>query len=294
MQHVISSDDWLQRLESEYLTTFIKDGGSSVKFVVTASDGSRRKSCAAVAQRCGELGYVVVRLDSALARFHMPQDIFFGIANQVDWRELARRLILRMAERAGYRTEGIMPSAPGNIFKAIGDSNDLEGQFVLAELRPAIQDTVFKNLNMVKDFRVAMTQLCLKEDVGGDGEYDGGQVLDWLTGSNQRIGNVKALGIASSISRTTARYFIESALYWFQHVGHTGTLMLLDSARVTLARNPRDEFRYYTRSMTMDYYELLRELVDQTDRLVGTLVLVATNEEFLDETSRVRKKSFVS
>ena len=64
--------------------------------------------------------------------------------------------------------------------------------------------------------------------------------------------------------------------------------MLLDSARVTLARNPRDEFRYYTRSMTMDYYELLRELVDQTDRLVGTLVLVATNEEFLDETSGQR------
>ena len=136
---------------------------------------------------------------------------------------------------------------------------------------------------MVKDFRVAMAQLCIKENVVSNGEYDGTPVLDWLTGVNPRIGNVKAMGIASGINRTTARYFIESALYWFQHVGHTGTVIVLNSARVTLARNPGDALRYYTKAMTMDYYELLRELVDQTDRLVGTLVLVATNDEFLDD-----------
>ena len=65
-------------------------------------------------------------------------------------------------------------------------------------------------------------------------------------------------------------------------------MLLLDSARVTLTRNPRDDFRYYTRAMATDYYELLRELIDQTDRLAGAFVLVGTNEEFLDESGGQR------
>ena len=288
MQHTLSISNWLQTLESEYLDSFIRDSGSSIKFAVTDSDNLLYNACREVADKCRHRGYMVIELDSAKARFHMPQDIFFGMANQVDWRALARRLILRLAEECGYRTNGIVASSSNNIFQDIAECNNVEWQFVLSELRPHIENAVFKNMNMVKDFRVAMSQLCMKENVGSDGEYDGTPVIDWLTGVNQRIGNVKALGIASGINRTTARYFIESALYWFQHVGHTGTIVVLNSTRVTVARNPRDGFRYYTRAMAMDYYELLRELVDQTDRLVGTLVLVATSEEFLDDTAAGR------
>lgn len=74
----------------------------------------------------------------------------------------------------------------------------------------------------------------------------------------------------------------ESVLYWIRDAGHSGTVVLLDNRRVTLARNPRDGVRYYTRAMAMDHYELLREFVDDVDRLAGTLMLVATDEGFLD------------
>ena len=40
--------------------------------------------------------------------------------------------------------------------------------------------------------------------------------------------------------------------------------------------------RYYTKAMAMDHYELLRELVDDVDRLTGTLMVVATGRGFLD------------
>ena len=59
--------------------------------------------------------------------------------------------------------------------------------------------------------------------------------------------------------------------------------MLLDNSRVTLARNPKDGRRYYTRAMTLDHYELLREFIDDGDRLPGMLLFVLTNDEFLDE-----------
>ena len=36
----------------------------------------------------------------------------------------------------------------------------------------------------------------------------------------------------------------------------------------------------------MDHYELLRELIDGTDRLEGLLMVVLADEEFLDEDTR--------
>ena len=68
-----------------------------------------------------------------------------------------------------------------------------------------------------------------------------------------------------------------------REAGLAGTVVLLDNRRVTVARNPRDGLRYYTRAMTVDHYELLREFIDGVDRLAGALLVVATGDGFLDD-----------
>lgn len=279
--------DWLGFLEREYLSTFIKDGGASVKFAVTTED-LRPELRAAIVGRSKELDYIVIEVDAAVSRVHMPQDIFFGMASQVDWRKLARRFILRLAKSSGYRVEDIDPSNSGNIFRAIAESNSLMPDYMNLQLEPQIQDNVYFNPRMAKDFRVAMTQLCRLENTRENQEYGGQPLIDWLTGDNTRVSSVKPFLIYNAINRTTARHFIESAVYWFQYLGHTGTVILLDNSRVTLVRNPRDGRRYYTKTMVTEHYELLREFVDGADRLLGTLIVVATNSEFLDEDSRSR------
>ena len=287
MSKTIPIQDWLQNIDDEYLSAFVREGGASIKFAVTP-DGLKPDLYEAVDIRCQKLDYIFARLDAAEIRAHMPQDLFFGLAHQVDWRFLARRLILRLASGRGYAVEGINPKVSGNVFAAIAEANEIELQFFLGEIRPAIQNHVFKNPRMAKDFRVAMTQLCLMENTRDDGEYDGQPVLEWLTGVNTRVSNVRPFSIHTGINRTTARYFIESVLYWIRFAGYTGTVVLLDNSRVTLARNPKDGRRYYTRAMAMDHYELLREFVDDVDRLSGTLLVVVTNSEFLDESAASR------
>lgn len=133
---------------------------------------------------------------------------------------------------------------------------------------------------MARDFKVAMIHLC--RDLGESNQ----PLLDWLIGANTRISNVRLFSIRTSINRTTARHYIESALYWVRHVGYAGTVILLENTRVTLARNPRDDRRYYTQPMTIEHYELLREFIDDVDRLAGTLLVVVTNHEFIDEQSK--------
>ena len=137
----IPIDDWLSRIEDEYLSTFIKGGGSSIKFAVVADDALPRLRDA-VAGRCAALDYVFVALDAARLRAHMPQDIFFELARQMEWRRLARRVILRLAAARHYAVEGIDPGGNDNVFDAIAGANDLESQFLLREIRPAIQASV--------------------------------------------------------------------------------------------------------------------------------------------------------
>lgn len=288
MSATLPLQEWLRFIDGEYLASgFIRDGGAAVKFAVTP-DPLKDDLQAAVRRGCRDHGLAFACLDAAEVRVHMPQDIFFGLARQVDWRVLARRLVLRMAARRSYAVEGMNEYVSGNIFDAIADANGLEKRMVLQNLRPALQEEVFRNPNMVRDFRVAMCHLCEGEDVLDSGAYNRQPVLDWLKGDNARLGSVRPFGIYGGINRTTARYFIQSTLYWIQFCGGAGTVLLLDNSRVTVARNPRDDRRYYTRAMALDHYELLREFVDDIDRLPGMLLFVMTCDEFLDESAASR------
>ena len=289
MPNAIPLTSWLGTLETEYLSSFIPEGGASVKFAVTPGE-LKPDIFTAMRDRCSEGNYCLIELNAGEMRAHMPQDIFFSMAQQVDWRLLARRAILRLANEQGYRVDGVDP-VTANVFGGIAHENGLETQFVLSLLFRAIQDYVFSNPSMAKDFRVAMSHLCVGESGDGD-QYTGQPLLDWLTGSNTRISSVRPLPIYTGINRTTARYFIESTLFWIRFAGYAGTILLFDNTRVTMARNPGDGLRYYTRAMAVDHYELLREFVDGVDKLANTLLLVVTSEDFLDEDNSTRSRGY--
>jgi len=281
MSNSIPIQEWLGFIDSEYLSTFVKDGGASVKFAVTPEE---RKSelYRSLRARCEELDYVFVELDAVSSRVHMPQDIFFALAKQIDWRLLAQRMVRRLAEEKGFNVDGVaIADANENVYSSLARANGIEARFVLQEIRPDVVSQVLRNQKMARDFKVAMTHLCTSLD-GGESRQP---LLDWLTGVNTRISNVRPFSIRTSINRTTARHYIESALYWVRHVGHAGTALLLENSRVTLARRPKDGSRYYTRAMTIDHYELLREFIDDVDRLAATLMVVVTNNDFIDEES---------
>ena len=281
MRNSIAVEDWLDVLDREYLATFIAEGGAAVKIAV-AEQRERRLLAQRLAERCAERGYFPVRIDAARCRAHMPQDLFHTLAGRVDWRLLARRRVLALAARRGYLVDGIDDAAP--VVPAIVErSGGLNAQAVLVELRPEVQNQVLEDSRMARDFRTAMYHLCLAECQDGVSGYGCQPILDWLTGENSRIGPVRPFSLSTPINRTTARYFIESALYWLKAAGYTGTVLLFDTARVTLPRNPRDGARYYTRAMTIDHYELLRQFVDDIDRLTGTLLIVATARDFVDD-----------
>ena len=93
----------------------------------------------------------------------------------------------------------------------------------------------------------------------------GQPLLDWLTGNQYPCQQRQAI-IPFTPPSIALRPDISSnrPSIWIRYVGYAGTVTLFDNSRVTVARrpNPKDGFRYYTRPMAMEHYELLREFID--------------------------------
>lgn len=280
MAQNLSVSAWVNHVDKEYLSTFIKCGGATIKFVV-ADESVKPALKQSIKHTAEGLGYQVIDIDSVDCRFHMPQDIFFALAIQIDWRLIARTFILRLTDKLNFRVNNIEPTTKGDIFEEIATENNLSKKQILLRLRPEFYKVPL-NKSMAKDFRVAMTHLCIQEENSIDLNYGGQPIIDWLTGRNTRVSSVKPFSIHTPINRTTARIFLESALYWFHEIGISGTLIMLDNSRVTVSKRPADGSRYYTRPMAMEHYELLRQFIDSTERLKSTAILTLSNQEFLN------------
>jgi hypothetical protein len=281
----MNSSNWLDFLESEYLASFIKDGGSAIKFAVPLEDDIAATLAFEIKARATQLGYVVAHVDSGLTRVHMVEQLFFSVAEQIPWRETVQRVVVRLAEAEGYA-----PPAPGDalLFHRLADANGLATDFLLMDLRrklrSKVETHVFHDKGLAKDFRVAMTHLALAELAGAqEATMTYGVLTDWLCGRNRVVSAVKPFQIFSRITRGNARYLFESLLVWLAFAGYSGLALTIDISRISVVRNPKDELLHYTRAGVVDAYELLRQFIDGTDRLENCLIVVVPDPDFLDE-----------
>lgn len=281
MTFSMSSSNWLDFLESEYLASFIKDGGSAIKFAVPLEDDIAATLSGEIRARATQLGYVVAHVDSGLTRVHMVEQLFFSVAEQIPWRETVQRVVGRLAEAEGYA-----PPAPGEepLFRRLAAANGLDADFLLMDLRRKIEAHVFRHTGLAKDFRVAMTQLALAELVGAqEATTVHGVLTDWLCGRNRAVSAVKPYHIFTRITRTNARYLFELLLVWLAFAGYAGLALTIDISRISVVRNPKDERLHYTKAGVMDAYKLLRQFIDGTDRLENCLIVVVPHPDFLEE-----------
>jgi len=281
MEDSIKLNEWLQVMESEYLSSFVPAGGSTIKFCVL--DASDRPAVTAKISEHGEnLGYWVVRVDGESARVHMMQDIFLEIGSQIDWRVLARRAVIKLAEKARYRTDGI-DVYQDKIADSIAELNGVESDDVFRDIRPFIRDEVLKDSYMARDFRVALTALCTQELIQSETtDYMAGDLVKWLSNSKEPLDLKQFLIYKTAINRVTAIHFLESLSYCLHWVGLPGLMVLIDNTRIYAHPNPKDGVRYYTRPMVMDHYEVLRNFVDGVDEFLGIFMVVITDPEFLN------------
>lgn len=278
----IDATEYAVFLADAYLTGFVADGGAAVKFAVAADGEALAGFGQALAVESERLGFTFVRVDSAQAKISMIQHVFFGVAAQIDWQALARRVNASLAAGLYEDDGGLMTVA------RIAESNEVDQTIVRYEMHKRLTTHVLRNYTLAKDFRVAMTQLCLAQlDDDDRGEQSCASILDWLRGDLRLISAVKPMHIYQRIGRHNARAMLVSTARWIRQTGGAGLVVNLDLHALAATRRrdvPEDEI-YYTPAALWDAYEVLRQFIDATDEMEGLLVVVSAPDTLLDDFS---------
>jgi hypothetical protein len=278
----IDATEYAAFLADAYLAGFVADGGAAVKFAVatdgTALDGFEQ----ALAAGSERLGFTFVRVDSAQAKISMIQQVFFSVSGQIDWPGLARRVNTSLASELYEDDGGAMTVA------RISEHNEVDQNIVRREMHKRLSKHVIRNYALAKDFRVAMTQLCLAQlDDDALGQQSCTSILDWLKGDLRLISAVKPMQIYQRIGRHNARAMLASTARWIRQTGGAGLVVNIDLRALAATRRrdvPEDQI-YYTPAALWDAYEVLRQFIDATDEMEGLLVVVSAPDSLLDDFS---------
>jgi len=278
----LTLDAWMGRIRSEYLEDFIAGGGSAVKFAVPG--GGAPQVIDTLQEAALRQGYLVASVDAGETKVQLIDQLFFAVSRQIDWEALAQAIRVRAITESGYA----LPAAGPLSIASIADTNSAEARFVRNNLQQWFSVNVLRDHRMSQEFRQAMAVLCLQPldlPITDDGLYQ--RVLDWLHGDLRLISSLKPAQIYQKISRKNARDLFISLGRWCPFAGRAGLTLIIDIGACSVPRRAMASGSiFYSRTMVMDLYEVLRQFIDETDDLQSIFVAVVAAPEFLTDDSR--------
>jgi hypothetical protein len=280
--------EWLAIAQREYLQSFIRGGGASVKFLAPTEEinrGGLKQGLRGIAET---EGYQFAWVDAATTRVHMIDHVFHEIAQQIDWDELSFSFVSRLLAEQGFT----LPSQRYEFtVQRLAELNKRDERLLRQELHALPEKRLLQDYQMSHEFRLAMIRLC-QAHLGADGmsPVPAEVIKEWLCGRLRRLVELKPALIFQKVARDNARYLLSSLSHWLHLAGKSGLVLALDISRC-LAQRPKpkdqqDDSRYYTQAMTLDAYEVLRQCIDATDELEFCFIIVLVPPAFLHPDDR--------
>lgn len=283
---MIPADRFVSFLDQEYLHGYVDAGGAAVKFVVPADDAQAAAFTDGFGSAAGRAGYATVHVDAAVTRVHLLEQVFFQVARQIDWDGLAAVATRRAVSAAGYP-----PLADGAVtLEGLASHHQVDPRELKRDLDRQLQRQVQQDYAMIAEFRTAMLRLGqaqLRSGQVADAEH--AAILDWLRGDLRQISALKSALIFRRIGRHNARQMLFSLAHWLSVNDRAGLALVLDIRRLGFGRRPVPEERhghYYTKAALLDAYEMMRQLVDNTDEMANCMVVVIASPAFLSDPAR--------
>ena len=275
----VTEETWLDLIDREYLLQFISGGGSAVKFV--EGDAERldeiQARLAALAER-HELASC--RINTSQTKMHMIQDIFFAVSRSLDWPAMAQDFVEALVIKHGY---GWPRPGGGVTFQEIAAHNEIDVRLFRRDLNRWLTDEIMRDRSMSQDFRIAMATLCrtrLEPDETDKGVTT--PVLEWLRGELRAVGALRQTYITAKITRHNGRAMLRSLCRWLRLCGRKGICVTLDIRQVLRAGTALGEGLRYTLAAVIDAFEVLRQLIDDTETFQGLMGVVLADEALTD------------
>lgn len=270
-------------LQREYLDSFVAEGGAAVKVAIAPSSREAGDLAYDVTRAATKSSYTCVIINAAQVRTSLVQQVFFEVARAVNWRSAARAVLLdAVRAQLGVEIKG------DPTLEAIREATQLDIPLARTQMLKALQEKVYRNYGLAKDFRIAMMKYCEAElDSGASADQSRRALQDWLCGDLRLIGAVKDKGIFQKIGRHNARVMVASTARWLRQAGGKGLMIVLDIERLAHPTRQSSEIGlHYPLAHVMDTYEMLRQFIDATDEMEGVMLLITAPPTLLVDEKR--------
>jgi P-loop Domain of unknown function (DUF2791) len=275
--------EWLELIEREYLGDFISAGGSAVKFVV--GDAHQVKIVTRVLELLsGRHGLAHVTVDAASTRLHMVQDVFFAIARALDWTQMAQDFV-----EALFRSKGYEWPRPGEatLIQDLAECNRLDVTLLRRDFRQWLTAEIMRDTGMAQDFRIAMTQLCLRRVEPEDPQTGiSAPLVRWVQGDLRRIGALKQTYITARIDRYNGRAMLRSLCRWLRLCGRQGVCAVIDIRQLGKTAAAAGDGIKYSPAAVLDAFEVLRQLIDDSEHCAGLMLVVLADQALIGDDPR--------
>jgi hypothetical protein len=284
MVECLKPEDWLSTIQKEYLKDFVKEGGAAVKFVVPMEGTDFSLIKTGLQRLAKEEQYRYFFIDATAVKIHLIEQIFFQIAKELDWENLAL-VFLRSLLQDHYR---LPENKTDFTLQQIALLNGYQEQEIRIFINNRLRESLFRNYALAQEFRIAMLMLCRYQLDSAEISADlHAAILAWLRGELRLISSLKRALIFQKIGRHNARSMLFSLVHWLKLGGASGVVLALDITRYLQDRSKDNPSGlYYSVSAMLDCYELLRQLVDGTDESEYLFSVVLASSRFLDEGDR--------
>ena len=281
----MSSDDYAAFLGKEYLSSYLPAGGGSVKLVVTGDGDVADRFERSLRAEADQQDVLMVSLSAETTKAHMIDQVFFAVARQIDWDQVAMAIVSTAYDDIA------VPATPGRLTVAeVADDHDLDPRELYRSVRRQLEHLLLADTSLPRELRRALLRLAQAHLGGGDvNRAETLCVLGWLTGERVGLRELREVMIYARIGRHNARRMLTSVGRLLQRGGHRGLVLHLDLTRLAEMRRPPLPERtgtYYSKAAVLDVYELLRQLIDATDDLVGMLVVAVVPPELVSDEKR--------
>lgn len=278
----MSPQEWLKVLKAAYLQGFIRQGGSSVKFVVVEDAKDTKAVVSGVGALAREEGFVMIEADSRKTKVQLIDLLFQEIAKQVDWEALAFDCVTKLFQENERRIPDQREACSWGFLASL---NACDEATIQRDVNSWLECSLFQDFQMSREFRLAMIQLCLAQlDPSGRQSKEAGAIQSWLRGELRQMSALKKLLIFQKVTRSNARDLIASFAHWVRLLGKPGVVLTIDiSAFMGAEKGTDSKALSYSPSAVMDAYEMLRQFIDGSDDMEGLLLVVVTPKAFLTD-----------
>ena len=280
----LPATEWAAILDREYLAQFVPAGGAASKIAIApiapGADEASPRALLPLETAARERGFTLARVSSKRTKVQMVDQIFFAVARQIDWGELARRWLLEQFALNGYQV------APDQDLTDLGALAEASGQTrtdLMGGVQRWIVNGIVRESRLDREFRTAMAMLCQAALSPRNVSPSDAEVIErWLRGERFSVAALKRLQIFSKIGRHNARRILSSLALWLHINGRGGLVLSLDASALwdDAPRDIENPTLRYTRAAVLDFYEVLRQFIDETDETEHFLLLVAAPPEF--------------